>query len=134
MPSFGTLKADTLTHSTAGSLATNFVVNGSAKAFLSYDFGDDSIPGSFNISSVTDRSTGCLYGNFTNSMNSVGYAVPAGTSPAAEGSMGTGNNNRYSISSGDTTGRYSQNNNQVSSSSTYSDVPYCCAAIHGDLA
>ena len=26
MPSFGTLKADTLTHSTAGSLATNFVV------------------------------------------------------------------------------------------------------------
>ena len=33
MPSFGTLKADTLTHSTAGSLATNFVVNGSAKAW-----------------------------------------------------------------------------------------------------
>ena len=31
MPSFGTLKADTLTHSTAGSLATNYVVNGSAK-------------------------------------------------------------------------------------------------------
>ena len=34
MPSFGTLKADTLTHSTAGSLATNFVVNGSAKALV----------------------------------------------------------------------------------------------------
>ena len=33
MPSFGTLKADTLTHSTAGSLATNYVVNGSAKAW-----------------------------------------------------------------------------------------------------
>ena len=32
---FGTLKADTLTHSTAGSLATNFVVNGSAKLGLS---------------------------------------------------------------------------------------------------
>ncbi len=31
MPSFGTLKADTLTHSTAGSLATNYVVNGAAK-------------------------------------------------------------------------------------------------------
>ena len=28
---FGTLKADTLTHSTAGSLATNFVVHGSNK-------------------------------------------------------------------------------------------------------
>ena len=34
MPSFGTLKADTLTHSTAGSLDTNYVVNGSAKAWL----------------------------------------------------------------------------------------------------
>ena len=33
MPSFGTLKADTLTHSTAGSLDTNYVVNGSAKAW-----------------------------------------------------------------------------------------------------
>ena len=29
MPSFGTLKADTLTHSTAGSVDTNYVVNGS---------------------------------------------------------------------------------------------------------
>ena len=127
-----TLKADTI-QSTGGGAAT-LTKQSAGKAFLSYDFGDDSIPGSFNISSVTDRSTGCLYGNFTNSMNSVGYAVPAGTSPTAEGSMGTANNNRYSISSGDTTGRYSQNNNQVSSSNTYSDVPYCCAAIHGDLA
>ena len=33
MPSFGTLKADTLTHSTAGSLATNFVVEWRNKAW-----------------------------------------------------------------------------------------------------
>ena len=39
MPSFGTLKADTLTHSTAGSLATNYVVNGSAKVFSAFDMG-----------------------------------------------------------------------------------------------
>ena len=37
MPSFGTLKADTLTHSTAGSLATNYVVNGSAKAWVNFN-------------------------------------------------------------------------------------------------
>ncbi|BCV06953.1 MAG: hypothetical protein CM15mV148_070 [uncultured marine virus] len=34
---FGTLKADTLTHSTAGSLATNYVVEGSAKAWIRYE-------------------------------------------------------------------------------------------------
>ena len=37
MPSFGTLKADTLTHSTAGSVATNYVVNSSAKQWRKYD-------------------------------------------------------------------------------------------------
>ena len=56
MPSFGTLKADTLTHSTAGSLATNFVVNGSAKAWVNFN-GEStlSVRDSLNIGSVTDK-------------------------------------------------------------------------------
>ena len=33
----GKIKADTLEHSTAGSLDTSYVVNGSAKAYLSMD-------------------------------------------------------------------------------------------------
>jgi len=57
MPSFGTLKADTLTHSTAGSLATNFVVNGSAKATVAADSAA-SIYDSLNISSGSDEGTG----------------------------------------------------------------------------
>ena len=56
---FGTLKADTLTHSTAGSLATNYVVQGSAKAHL---FSKDATPSaqgvSLNISSIADSATG----------------------------------------------------------------------------
>jgi len=56
---FGTLKADTLTHSTAGSLATNYVVQGSAKAYL---FSKDATPSaqgvSLNISSIADSATG----------------------------------------------------------------------------
>ena len=137
------LKVDTLTGvTTAGSIAvtgegnstTTNLQQGLAKAFLSFDFGGNSTPDSFNISSVTDRATGCLFGNFTNSMSNAGYAVPAGVSPAAEGSMLTANNNRYCISSGDSTARYSQNNCEVGSAGTFSDVPYCCASIHGDLA
>ena len=38
MASFGTLKADTLTHSTAGSLATDNAVRGTAKAWINYDW------------------------------------------------------------------------------------------------
>ena len=59
MPSFGTLKADTLTHSTAGSLATNFVVNGSAKAWINYNTNTSTtVTNSLNVSSLTDNGTG----------------------------------------------------------------------------
>lgn len=66
MPSFGTLKADTLTHSTAGSLATNYVVEGTAKGFSFYDASDNIIRESLNLSTVTDRGTGRNRSNFTN--------------------------------------------------------------------
>ena len=52
MPSFGTLKADTLTHSTAGSLATNFVVEGSGKQWVNFKSAATFEPrDSFNMSS-----------------------------------------------------------------------------------
>ena len=57
MPSFGTLKADTLTHSTAGSLDTNYVVNG-PKGFASTKHDGTEIYESFNISTLTDNATG----------------------------------------------------------------------------
>ena len=50
----GKIVADTLEHSTAGSIATNYVVEGSAKAFCSTD-GDTTIDDSLNISSATDE-------------------------------------------------------------------------------
>ena len=34
---FGEIKADTLTHSTAGSVDTNYVVNGSTKVWATWD-------------------------------------------------------------------------------------------------
>jgi len=89
MPSFGTLKADTLTHSTAGSLATNFVVNGTSKMWINLD-GDAGTPAaldSLNNSSVTDGGSGIYTYNFTTSMNNINYCfqgtaaqIPSGTS------------------------------------------------------
>jgi hypothetical protein len=71
---FGTLKADTLTHSTAGSLATNFVVNGSAKAWAETNSAGTSILDSFNIASLVDTNTGQQTCNYTNSFESGSYA------------------------------------------------------------
>ena len=77
MPSFGTLKADTLTHSTAGSLATNFVVNGSAKSW-NYINGSFSVLDSLNVSSCTDESGSAPNTwtiNMTNAMANANYCV-----------------------------------------------------------
>ena len=70
MPSFGTLKADTLTHSTAGSLATNYVVEGSAKHHVNYDAVNQTTDDSLNQSSLTDVATGEFYSTFTSAMSS----------------------------------------------------------------
>jgi hypothetical protein len=55
----GKIVADTLEHSTAGSIATNYVVNGSAKAWCGASATDGSgISDSLNVSSQTDNGTG----------------------------------------------------------------------------
>ena len=76
MPSFGTLKADTLTHSTAGSLATNFVVEGSAKSWLNFTgITTTAMRDSFNFSSLTDAGTGQTFPiSFTNNMSNANYS------------------------------------------------------------
>ena len=73
----GTIAADTLTHSTAGSLTTDYVVNGSAKAWQSITVsgGTPSFNDSFNASSISDQSTGQHTVNFSSSFSSVNYAV-----------------------------------------------------------
>jgi len=52
----GKIKADTLEHSTAGSLDTQYVVKGSAKAWARS--GSAAINESFNTSGFTDNGTG----------------------------------------------------------------------------
>jgi len=77
MPSFGTLKADTLTHSTAGSLATNFVVKGGAKHHLHLNGSDHSVLDSLNNSSTTDDGSGLATLAVTNSFTNANYTYTA---------------------------------------------------------
>tara|TARA_B100000212_G_scaffold260614_2_gene200554 strand:+ start:4654 stop:5055 length:402 start_codon:yes stop_codon:yes gene_type:complete len=70
----GKIVADELEHSTAGSLNTQFVVNGSAKLWSTLDT-DSTVAlfDSFNVSSITDDKTGGFGVNATSSMSDGNY-------------------------------------------------------------
>ena len=71
----GKIKADTLEHSTAGSLDTQYVVNGSAKAWLNLNgTGTIAIRDSFNVSGVSDGGTGNYTTSFTTSFSNANYS------------------------------------------------------------
>ena len=116
------------------SIATSFVAGGSAKAWSIYDQVNDVTDDSLNISSMTDRDQGSIYGAYTSSMSSIAHAVMAATSPVAAGNMTTANTNRGSISTADTTGRYSMNVFDVDSSVALQNEQCQQALVHGDLA
>ena len=125
MPSFGTLKADTLTHSTAGSLATNYVVNGSAKAFYIFDgtAGTPAFADSFNCSSLTDVATGRQAPNWTNSMRA-----------ANEYAHNTNASNISALYSPGTTTTSKSERFNFNDAGTYQDRTLSCGATFGDLA
>jgi len=75
----GKIIADTLEHSTAGSLSTEYVVNGSAKAISKQTPSGTQISAtSLNISSVTDSTTGINITVFINVFNSASETVTTG--------------------------------------------------------
>ena len=91
MSTYGTIKANNLTHSTAGTVSTEYVVEGSAKVWVNFQ-GDGTLAvrDSLNVSSVTDSGTGDYDTNFTNNMSNDDYA-PVGYTNSYPGS-----NNFYS--------------------------------------
>ena len=93
-----------------GGNTTTDLQQGLCKAWCVFDqINSNTIDDSFNIGSVTDRGTGSMYGVYTNNMSSINYTVMGAASNNASGSMTTGNNNRCTLSSADTTARYSMN-------------------------
>jgi len=131
MPSFGTLKADTLTHSTAGSLATNFVVNGSAKAAYAFNIDSEYMTianntlssESLNASSGTDRGTGTLTVALTSAMATRQFTFVTGCK---------GTNNAHCLDGASTTSSILSETNDADTSNASDQCPY--AAIFGDLA
>ena len=80
----GKIIADTLEHSTAGSLSTEYVVNGSAKAWFDIEqTGTHSLPDSLNCSSVTDLAVGQSQVFFTASMANSNWAIATNCSQSA---------------------------------------------------
>ena len=66
----GKIVADTLEHSTAGSIATNFIVEGIPKTWATLDgTGTIAFRDSFNQSAATDNGTGRYIYNFTNAFS-----------------------------------------------------------------
>lgn len=77
----GKITVGTIQDTDGNTVASTYVTNGSAKAWVMYDnFSGNSLArGSLNISSVTDDDTGVWTNSFTNNMNDIYYCNP-GTS------------------------------------------------------
>jgi len=117
----GTIVADTLTHSTAGSIATNYVVNGSAKVWVSHSDAGVNLT-NFGISSIVDDGTGINTLNFSSAFSSTQFITG--------GTCASGSDRNITASSPTTTSIVIETFNTAGSNvaSTSSQ------AFHGDLA
>ena len=123
----GKIKADTLEHSTAGSLDTLYVVNGSAKAWAKVtQDSTHTLNSNLNFSSIVDGGTGETDLLFTSNMNDAIYVVTIGMYAS---------NNRRSIAETVSVSQITIQTYQVSSQSTEADATNGVACtIMGDLA
>jgi hypothetical protein len=127
----GKIVADTLEHSTAGSLTTDYVVNGSSKVWHHYNqSGTLATVDSFNVSSATDSGVGITRTSYTNSLANVGYAV-AGSHNTPSGntaSWASGFDNSGDLTTGQVTCSI------FNSTSGRVDASKAMMMIQGDLA
>ena len=120
----GKIIADTLEHSTAGSVTTDYVVNGSAKAWINFDgTGTIAARDSLNFSSLTDDGTGLYTVTISSAMNNDDYGLNvSNVNPHAQINT-TGNMTTTAFA---TRSRNSSHSNVDADTNT--------ASIHGDLA
>ena len=93
----GKIVADTLEHSTAGSLDTQYVVNGSAKAWAHAN-ASAVVQDSFNVSSGTDHATGDFSYALTNAYANTNHVMAASSSATGAGRICTSNTGRKTAS------------------------------------
>jgi len=130
----GKIIADQIEHSTAGSLDTQYVVNGSAKAWVNIN-GSSGTPtsrDSLNVSSITDNSTGRYAPVLTSAMGNTNYSLcgvanaNTGDTFNAPADFVMGINNVVAT----TTSTFEM----TTYSSGYVDSKYCFGHVFGDLA
>ena len=118
----GTINAANISDGT-DTVDTGYVVNGSAKAWVSFDgTGTVAIRDSMNVSSLTDNGTGDYTVSFTNAFSTADYSV-SGTS--FSGNV-TGPKSSTSVLAGSL--------QVLSWFNTFADSPIMSTSTHGDLA
>ena len=128
----GKIKADTLEHSTAGSLDTQYVVNGSAKAWTNIN-GSSGTPAardSFNNGSITDNAAGDYTLSFTSSFGNANY-THVGMGGNTDTAMRTPCQQKSSNAPASGSSRYEL---IVANGSSPLDVAFFGVANFGDLA
>jgi len=122
----GTIAADTLTHSTAGSLTTDYVVNGSAKAWCNFtSISSTAINDSLNVSSISDQGTGFSTPSYSSTFANAVYSIPTSSGEL----VGTSEWRLCPRSTGFATG-----STAMACYPGAMDANYQCFEIQGDLA
>ena len=123
----GKIIADQIEHSTAGSLDTSYVVNGTVKSWCNHQQAATYVVrDSFSISSIDDTGTGSTRLNFSSAFATTGYSQ---TQTFGEG--GPNRRSNYTIYDYTTTSVQMQT---VNSGDSYDDATFCNSITIGDLA
>lgn len=127
----GKIIADQIEHSTAGSLDTSYVVNGSAKAWVNFNgTGTIAIRDSANVGSLTDNGTGDYTVNFSNSMGNVNYCL----SLHATANTNFNNYQSYAVEQGTAATSSIRVGTNPERQNPREDVQFVHVSILGDLA
>ena len=127
----GTIIADTLTHSTAGSVTTDYVVNGSAKAWVNFNgSGTISARDSFNFSGLTDNGTGDYTVTMASAMANDDYCITVSGGDASVGYV----TRTFDDGSARSTTAYRTISLNIASSPAGGDGAFQERTVHGDLA
>tara|TARA_R100000908_G_C3663923_1_gene89913 strand:+ start:14 stop:403 length:390 start_codon:yes stop_codon:yes gene_type:complete len=127
----GKIIADTLETGAGADISTSYVVNGSAKAWCTFQgTGTASIKDSLNASSITDVGTGQYTITLTNSLNNTNYNVQIST-------HGTGSYSDWVAAHWYDTNYKSASSYRIEAadeSDNFFDIQEGSGLLHGDLA
>ena len=123
----GKIIADTIETGAGADIPTSYVVNGSAKAYFSYNQSTDTLAtGTLNISSATDKATGKFNVTYSNGMSQASHIVTY-LADAANYHWDEGEDARTTTNTGTFLNWNSAHNSNI-------DTQFSTAASHGDLA